>query len=169
MPRRLLNIASIVCLVACVTLMGMWVRSYRWVDELHGPIVGQQTFTLTSRPGRLLVTFDKSSANTPPVKKNGRPLWSLNSDRYGPSFQPEELQAVWLYPAARFTHSIGRPQLWGSVLAYWFLVLVSGLLAMLFQLRWPLRFTLRSLFVVTTFVAVVLGMIAWLDRAWIGK
>src|SRR5471030_444497 len=79
MLRRLLNLASIVCLVACVTLMGMWVRSYRWVDELHGPIVGQQTFTLTSRPGRLLVTFDKSYANTPPVKKDGRPLWSLNS------------------------------------------------------------------------------------------
>jgi hypothetical protein len=32
-----------------------------------------------------------------------------------------------------------------------------------------MRFTLRSLFVVTTFLAVVLGMIAWLDRAWIGK
>ena len=42
-------------------------------------------------------------------------------------------------------------------------------LAMAFQLRWPSRFNLRSLFVVTTFLAVVLGMIAWLDRAWIGK
>jgi hypothetical protein len=40
---------------------------------------------------------------------------------------------------------------------------------MLFQLRWPLRFTLRSMFVLTTFLSVVLGMIAWLDRAWIGK
>ena len=27
---------------------------------------------------------------------------------------------------------------------------------------------LRSLFIATTFLAVVLGMIAWLDRAWIG-
>ena len=34
---------------------------------------------------------------------------------------------------------------------------------------WPWRFTLRSLFIATTFLAVVLGMIAWLDRAWIGK
>ena len=32
MLRRLLNIASIVCLVACVALMGMWVRSY-WLDD----------------------------------------------------------------------------------------------------------------------------------------
>jgi hypothetical protein len=46
---------------------------------------------------------------------------------------------------------------------------LSGSLAMLFRLRWPLRFTLRSLFIAMTFLAVVLGMIAWLDRAWIGK
>ena len=27
----------------------------------------------------------------------------------------------------------------------------------------------RSLFIATTFLAFVLNMIAWLDRAWIGK
>ena len=32
-----------------------------------------------------------------------------------------------------------------------------------------MQFNLRSLFMATTFLAVVLGMIAWLDRAWIGK
>jgi hypothetical protein len=49
------------------------------------------------------------------------------------------------------------------------LALVSGSLAMVFRLNWPWQFTLRSLFIATTFLAVVLGMIAWLDRAWIGK
>jgi hypothetical protein len=33
----------------------------------------------------------------------------------------------------------------------------------------PWRFNLCSLFIATTFLAVVLGMIAWLDRAWIGQ
>jgi hypothetical protein len=32
-----------------------------------------------------------------------------------------------------------------------------------------LRFTLRSLFIVTTFLAAVLGMSAWLDHSWIGN
>jgi hypothetical protein len=36
-------------------------------------------------------------------------------------------------------------------------------------MRWPPHFTLRSLFIATTFLAMVLGMIAWLDRAWIVK
>jgi hypothetical protein len=48
------------------------------------------------------------------------------------------------------------------------IIAVAGLL-MAFQLRWPWRFSVRSLFIVTTLLAVVLGMIAWLDRAWIGK
>ena len=64
---------------------------------------------------------------------------------------------------------ISRPDEWRAVVPYWFLVLTSGSLAMLLRLRWPPQFTLRSLFIVTTFLAVVLGMIAWLDRAWIGK
>jgi hypothetical protein len=56
------------------------------------------------------------------------------------------------------------------MLPYWFLVLTSGSLAMICRLRWPpWRSTLRSLFIVTTFLAVVLGMSTWLDRAWVGK
>jgi hypothetical protein len=41
----------------------------------------------------------------------------------------------------------------------------------LYKLEQPvqLRFSLRSLLIVTTFLAVVLGMIVWLDRAWIAK
>jgi hypothetical protein len=55
------------------------------------------------------------------------------------------------------------------VVPYWFLVLATGSLAMMFRIRWPWRFTLRSMFLATTFLAVVLGMVAWLDRSWIRK
>jgi hypothetical protein len=44
MLRRLLNIASIVCLVVCVALMVLWVRSYYWYDNLHGIVFPQQAF-----------------------------------------------------------------------------------------------------------------------------
>ena len=43
-------------------------------------------------------------------------------------------------------------------------VLTSGSLGIIFQLRWSWRFNLRRLFIAMTFLAVVLGMIAWLDR-----
>jgi hypothetical protein len=55
------------------------------------------------------------------------------------------------------------------IVPYWFLLLVSGSLAVILRTKRPWRFTLRSLFVLTTFLAVVLGMIAWLDHSWIGK
>jgi hypothetical protein len=59
---------------------------------------------------------------------------------------------------------------WVLMLPYWFLVLAIGSLAIICQMRRPLRrFNLRSLFTVTTFLAIVLGLIAWLDRPWIGK
>jgi hypothetical protein len=57
----------------------------------------------------------------------------------------------------------------GFNLPFWFLVLASGSLAMLYRIRWPLQYNHRTLFIATTFFAVVLGMIAWLDRAWIGS
>jgi hypothetical protein len=46
-----------------------------------------------------------------------------------------------------------------------FLVFMTGSQALALQLPWHWRLTLRSLFIATTFLAVVLGMIAWLDRA----
>ena len=55
------------------------------------------------------------------------------------------------------------------VAPFWFLVLVSGSLAMIFRMRWPWRFNLRSLFMAMTFLTVVLGMSVWLDHSWIGK
>jgi hypothetical protein len=55
------------------------------------------------------------------------------------------------------------------IFPHWFVTLVIGSLAILLRIRWSPRFTLRSLFVATTLLAVVLGMITWLDRGWIGK
>jgi hypothetical protein len=51
---------------------------------------------------------------------------------------------------------------------YWFPVLTSGSLAIIFRIRWTSRSTLRSLIIVMTLLAVVLGMMAWLDHSWNG-
>lgn len=52
MLGRLLNIASIVCLVMCA-LMGLCVRSYRWVDGISGPIMEWRIVGIWSGAGRL--------------------------------------------------------------------------------------------------------------------
>ena len=52
----------------------------------------------------------------------------------------------------------------GIVVPYWFLVLLCGLAATALQLERPWRYTTRSLFIAFTFVAIVLGLVAKLDR-----
>jgi hypothetical protein len=156
MPRRLLNIASVVCLVACVALMGMWVRSY---DQRPGLLATTQRFNIGSLQGRLMLI----------PSENNEWWWMAVGN---PSVYPGD-PAYLSLPKGTSNPAGFRLYLSGSasalIVPYWFLVLTSGSLAMIFQLRWPPRFTLRSLFLATTLLAVVLGMIAWLDQAWIGK
>jgi hypothetical protein len=42
---------------------------------------------------------------------------------------------------------------------YWFLILLTAAIAAAPWLRWPKRFSLRTLLIATTLVAVVLGLI----------
>jgi hypothetical protein len=159
MPRRLLNVASVVCLVLCVALMGMWVRSEQYLDGLTGPIWSKQA-ELVSVPGRLEMT--QRPRDAPPN------IWHWFERALPPNELLSEIEDAKKFSTFGFqTHALWM----GSAMQvpYWFLVLTSGSLAMVLRLRWPWRFTLRSLFIATTVLAVVLGMIAWLDRAWIGQ
>src|SRR5438105_3321157 len=40
---------SATCLIACVLLIALWVRSYWWVDELHVRLWGNQTLLFGSK------------------------------------------------------------------------------------------------------------------------
>jgi hypothetical protein len=157
MPRRLLNIASIACLVACVALVGLWARSYRWVDRSEGRLSTSRYIYVVSVAGQVGFGVDAE------VPRPNMLLWRIISE-----------------PAEQWIRDLGTikwSKFWGCfelsrsqfMVPYWFLVFASGSLAMLFRLRWPMRFNLRNLFIATTFLAVVLGMKAWLVHPWIGK
>jgi hypothetical protein len=162
MLRRLLNIASIVCVVLCVALMGMWVRSYRITDEFAVPLPGG-----CGVAGQLFEGLSQFSLALPTAGVRHRWHWHTEPVVADETEESSPVEGFWKSKGFYFDSS--WPSFYDLMLPYWFLVLTTGTLAMAFQLRWPLRFTLRSLFIVTTFLAVVLGMIAWLDRAWIGK
>jgi hypothetical protein len=158
MPRRLLNIASIVCLVLCVALMGMWVRSYYYSYDFGGRLFPSTNVHIFADEGTL--SFDLIARHLAVED------WYVES-------QPADIETPFGV-AQGFWRSLGfgvDPTPIGTIVwvPYWFLVLICGLLGFGLRLRWPPRFTLRTLFIATTVLAVVLGMIAWLDRAWIGK
>jgi hypothetical protein len=160
MLRRLLNFASVLCLIACVALMGMWVRSYNWTDELTTRLGSGHGLEVQSTPGRL--SIDQFSLASPSVWP-----WTLRSEPIHNKWQMFDLLDLRRHFGFAGSFQWSRKYI---VIPYWFAILAMGSPAILFQLRWtPWRFTLRSMFALTTFLAVVLGMIAWLDRAWIGK
>jgi hypothetical protein len=154
MRRRLLNIASTVCLVLCVALMGMWARSYCARDVFRSRSMGERVFSLVSERGQVRlnesVQYSGPIGPIPPFDSS----WDVARQGY---WDVCGVQAMFSWTAI------------GVVLPYWLIGLASGALAMALRMRWPIQFTLRSLFIATTFLAIVLGMIAWLDRAWIGK
>jgi hypothetical protein len=167
MRRRLLNIASIVCLLMTVALLGMWMRSYYRKDCVGGSISDTRVFAIETIPGRLYLSATK--LNRPDENDPYRVLrhWRHRTEPIDSSeFQkPDAPQGY--FAAVGFDWYLGRTAF--LILPTWFLVLVCGCLAMGFQIRRPVQFRIRHLFIATTFLAVVLGMSAWLDRAWIGK
>ena len=152
MLRRLLNIASILCLVLCVALMGMWVRSYWWLDTVICYRWGNW-YQLDSAWGTLRATI---MTNTDVGDGWFHAIKQLDANRFA-------------FFGFGWDGSFRGP-VFTAYLSHWLLALPLATLAAvpwIRPLRW--RFTLRSLFTATTLLAVVLGMIAWLDHAWIGK
>jgi hypothetical protein len=162
MLRRLLNIASIVCLVLCVALMGMWVRSYYWIDSFTFNPWGSYALGGSSVLGRIL--FGSASAQGGPKTK----VFTFSQD--AAANWDTFLKSI----DSRFSGVTGFGLYHNGfdlviMVPYWFAILLAGALAFAPWSRVKYRFGLHTLFVLTTFLAVVLGMIAWLDRAWVGN
>jgi hypothetical protein len=162
MLRRLLNIASVVCFVACVAIVALWVRSYQSWYEWRGRWADTRAFSAESIQGRLIVNEFHLNPDTKwPSRLDGAPIGKSMK------FPDLHLEPGMLSPLGILTYFSETAS--AVIMPYWCLVLVSGSLAQILRMRWPWRFNLRGLFIATTFVAVVLGMMAWLDRSWIGK
>ena len=136
--------------------MGLWVRSYWRADTIDVASPSQ-----TCRFFSALGAVGCEGINGIPLVIVSRSWksWSLTSD---------DRRRFFLHSFVAFHVEINSPNA-GFELPYWCLVLLSGSIAAIPWIRCRCRFRLRSLFIATTFLAVVQGMIAWLDRAWIGK
>ncbi len=161
MLRRLIHLASIVCFANCLALMVMGVRSYCYSDDINTRLGPHHGLEVQSTPG--LLSFEQYSLSMPSVW----PATMSSAENKG----QQELLYRKLIPMNRlgFAGSFSWPkQKW--MLPYWFLVLATGLLAIGLRMQWPpWRFSLRTFFVTTMFLAVVLGMMTWLDRSWLGR
>jgi hypothetical protein len=165
MRRRLLNIASIVCFVMCVALMGMWVRSYYYWSN----------WEIKTNSGLLQLGLDRgliSYTGLHPIASQADVIALLKDIPQGITFvtAPVDPTTDAAFRATSRGFAFYR-QTWGidAYAPIWSLILVFAGISSLPLLPYARRFTLRSLFIAMTFLAMVLGMIAWLDPSWIGK
>jgi hypothetical protein len=151
MRFRKLRIAwSAVCAITCALLIVLWVRSY-WVVETvlckfsHRALIGVE-----SELGALGFGIAAEESIEP---------WIVFS-------QPSK---KWLHDHAanRWPEQAWRGFYFSDVAIiapYWFWSLVPAALAAAPWLKWSNRFSLHTLLIATTLVAVVLGTIGYLTR-----
>jgi hypothetical protein len=130
--------------VLCVLLILLWVRSYSVSDRIHVPRFGSQT--LTSVRGTFSVSLGSETFQGWGWEWKSTPV-ELMMPVGGPgrswSYHSDQLHAYLVFP-------------------HRFVVLVFAVLAALPWLHW--RFSLRTLLIATTLIAVVLGAVMWSMR-----
>jgi hypothetical protein len=129
-------------LTACVLLAALWVRSYWRENTLQG-VIGNERLQLSQGPGVVVVLIfpNVQSRNFP------RRSWTFEDHHVEtdlPHWTPWMLQRM--KPKGIF---IAAP--------HWFLALLSATLGAVPWLKW--QFSLRTLLIATTLVAVALGLV----------
>ena len=137
-------------LAASMLLIALWVRSYTWRDELALLFDGGSKLALLqSHPARLVAAMEYAGTDV------------FSREEYSHIFSTQR----WTPPRDRGFRSL-LPRIWtgihssGIELPYCLLICAGGTFATIPWLRWSRRFSLRTLLIATTLVAVGLGVMA---------
>lgn len=183
--RRVLRKALAIFLLAVAAgLLVFWFRSYASADRLHGRAWGRQSFIVASKQGRLtFLWFTWHGApnwwqwgmHTHPVDDElsfpaGDVRQYENAAGFGlvhnpiyfvmrSTYQAEDGTTVSVWGAATATLRGS-----GLIVPYWFPILATSLAGLPLIKKRPRQFGIRSLLLLMTLVAVVLGLAIILDR-----
>ena len=149
MRFRKLRIAwSVVWGVAVVLLIVLWVRSYWWADRI-GVFNTPKLFVIGSLCGNIEIGNHRHTSSVP------KRAWEFRTLPLDNSVEYPKPALIGIYTDAT-----------GSdiqiLMPFW---LVTLLVATIATAPWiPRRFSLRTLLIGTTLVAILLGLIAWAAR-----
>jgi len=159
--RKLRIVWSVSWGIAAVLLCVLWARSYSWWDELYTPTSVERYYSPASDSGVIIVESASGRVTVCCKTSSGEWYWHVSLKLNGRYWNGEESEyrskgfaGFALYSPGGSYHTLRLPD--------WFLVLTSLGLAAMPWLRWARRFSLRTLLIATTLVAVILGLIGWL-------
>ena len=147
MKFRKLRIAfSVGCILLCLLLIALWVRSYSREDTLFG-VVGPERIQLTSSYGKVRIFVSPKNMFSVPPKWD----YARFVARRPPSGEP--------LLVFRRMH---QPPFGVMLVAPHSMLLATvGLLIAIPWLPWTTRFSLRTLLIAMTVLAVLLGAVVW--------
>jgi len=140
---RKLRIAwSVGCGILCMLLIAFWVRSYWWVDLVNLDTPDPMAAQLTSIKGLIGAS----------IYTTGSGYWSWDSLR------PEFFDSSRALSHGQFAFLDGNGDR-TVIVPHWFLIVLSAAFS---TAPWlPSRFSLRTLLIGMTVVAVLLGAVVW--------
>ena len=166
MKYRKLRIAwSLAWGIACLSLIALWIRSYSQWDKVCVKLNAEHYMLFRSVFGQLAVgylgenekarpTFEWAMYNNPQVDKQGWVIANLPGSTWLVSRELVRGRLGFNIFANAFDLEITMP--------HWFLVMLTALVAGVSWLPW--RFSLRTLLIATTLVAVGLGLAIYANR-----
>jgi hypothetical protein len=164
---------SAMCGIICLLLIAVWVRSYGYHD-----IVEKRTssWLLRGHSVQGLLCFSQVNPSRDPEYKTARdvsetlddlayphPFLSLEINdshpviKFGGFFGLEYRDST---DISRAVYDISR----AVYIPYWLPVLLSGVFAATPWIQWTRRFSLRTLLIATTLVAMLLGVVAYVVK-----
>jgi hypothetical protein len=148
--RKLRIVFSALCGIACVLLIVLWVRSYWYWDQVYCQYSGLRygVGIMSIRGGTYITLRDYDSS---PSSRRGVRLDNGVAIR---NSHGNHVSNWWLY---LFDYD-------KAYVPYWIVNLLIGALAAAPWIRWSRRFSLRTLLIATTLVAVVLGLAVYAAR-----
>jgi hypothetical protein len=150
--RYLRLLCAALCGTACVLLCVLWARSYSSSAFVVMPLpdpFGSVLFETAHGRVTACAVYGQRLANG-----NNASPWGIHYkslDEWEPGRPP-------LAARANFTVSRWK-QFYCLILPHWFLAITTGLLGVLFFQKHSLRFSLRTLLIATTLLAILLGTI----------
>lgn len=130
----------------------MWVRSNDVADTVS--VRGRHVFVFGSTVGTVVAIWQKDERAEVQFSWGYAPF----SQIFGGGYDPRRQGVL-----GGFT-LLAEPTQYRLTIPFWFLTLTTLLLAYSLTLRHPWQFSIRNLLAVTTLLAVVLGLVAGLDR-----
>jgi hypothetical protein len=154
MLKHLRIAVTALSLAACVLLVALWVRSYWRTDAINlGGRLG-----VISESGTLEIVEVVVLAKVSKLEFQGSDLVQLLGSEHPLVKSPQQYGFRGLDFTSRPVLTPVRPTVWRTIIApYWLVIFVFASTAALPWLTW--RFSLRTLLIATTLVAVALGIV----------